>query len=145
MTNNDLRLEVSQPRARDKSRDGWIFVAAMWFLSRSVIAIGMQVIPPLICKNPPVYAIGPPLGFVSDFFPKSGWELFSHWDGKWYVEIANLGYSYADDEQQHSVAFYRLFPLLMRGFTTLGMQVELAGSLINSWAFLGTLLVVPSC
>ena len=31
-----------------------------------------------------------PLSFVSCFFPKSGWELFSHWDGKWYVEIANL-------------------------------------------------------
>jgi hypothetical protein len=51
----------------------------------------------------------------SGFVPKSGWELFSYWDGKWYVEIANLGYSYADDEQQHSVAFYPLFPLSIGG------------------------------
>jgi len=86
----------------------------------------------------------PPLSFVSCFFPKSGWELFSHWDGKWYVEMANLGYSYAEDEQPHSVAFYPLFLLLIRGLTTLGMQVELAGVLINSWAFLGGLLVVAS-
>ncbi|WP_339384209.1 mannosyltransferase family protein [Microcoleus sp. LEGE 07076] len=86
--------------------------------------------------------MGPPLGFVSGFLPKSGWELFSHWDGKWYVEIATLGYSYADDGEHHSVAFYPLFPLLMRGLTTLGMQVEVAGVLINSLAFLSALVLV---
>ncbi|MEG4587450.1 mannosyltransferase family protein [Microcoleus sp. MOSTC5] len=141
MTNNDLGLEVIPHRPRSKSRDGLIFVSSMWFLSRSVIAIGMQVIAPLVCQNPPVYN-WPPLGFVSGFLPTSGWELFSHWDGKWYVQIANLGYSYADDGQHHSVAFYPLFPLLMRGLTTLGMQVELAGVLINSLAFLGALVLV---
>jgi Gpi18-like mannosyltransferase len=114
----------------------------MWFLSRSVIAIGMQVIAPLVAKNPPVYSWRPPLGFVSGFLPKSGWELFSHWDGKWYLEIANLGYSYADDGDFHSVAFYPLFPLLMRGLMTLGMEVEVAGVLINSLAFLGALVLV---
>jgi Gpi18-like mannosyltransferase len=142
MTNTDLGLEVIGHRPRSKSRDGLIFVIAMWLLSRSVIAIGMQIIAPLVCKNPPVYAIRPPLGFVSGFLPKSGWELFSHWDGKWYVQIANLGYSYADDGQHHSVAFYPLFPLLMSGLTTLGMQVEVAGVLINSLAFLGALALV---
>jgi Gpi18-like mannosyltransferase len=141
-TNTDLGLEVIGHRPRSKNRDGLIFVIAMWLLSRSVIAIGMQIIAPLVCKNPPVYAIGPPLGFVSGFLPKSGWELFSHWDGKWYVEIANLGYSYADDGQHHSVAFYPLFPLLMRGLATLGMPVEVAGVLINSLAFLGALVFV---
>lgn len=142
MTHTDLGLEVIPRLERSKSRDGLIFVMAMWFLSRSVIAIGMQLIAPLVCKNPPVYAIRPPLGFVSGYLPKSGWELFSHWDGKWYVQIANLGYSYADDGQHHSVAFYPLFPLLMRGLTSLGMQVEVAGVLINSFAFLGALVLV---
>jgi hypothetical protein len=55
MTNTDLGLEVIPQRPRSKSRDGLIFVIAMWFLSRSVIAIGMQLIAPLVCKNPPVY------------------------------------------------------------------------------------------
>jgi Gpi18-like mannosyltransferase len=142
MTNTDLGLEVIGHRPRSKSRDGLIFVIAMWFLSRWVIAIGMQVIAPLVCKNPPVYTWRPPLGFVSGFLPKSGWELFSHWDGKWYVEIANLGYSYADDGEYHSVAFYPLFPLLMRGLTILGLEVEVAGVLINSLAFLGALVLV---
>ncbi|MEO9124590.1 MAG: mannosyltransferase family protein [Microcoleus sp.] len=142
MTNTDLRLEVSSRLDRNKNRDGLIFVIAMWFLSRSVIAIGMQLIAPLISQKPPVYALGPPLGFVSGFLPKSGWELFSHWDGKWYVQIATSGYSYANDGEHHSVAFYPLYPLLMRGLMTLGIQVEVAGVLINSWAFLGALVLV---
>ncbi len=40
------------------------------------------------------------------------------------------------------MAFYPLFPLLMRGLTTLGMQVEVAGVLINSLAFLSALVLV---
>lgn len=39
MTNTDLGLEVIPQRPPSKSRDGLIFVTAMWFLSRSVIAI----------------------------------------------------------------------------------------------------------
>ncbi|MEG3862353.1 mannosyltransferase family protein [Microcoleus sp. herbarium12] len=142
MTNTDLGLEVSPRQAGNKSRDGLIFVMAMWLLSRSIIAIGMQLIAPLVSKKPVVYPIQPPLGFVSNFIPKSGWELFSHWDGKWYSTIATLGYSYADDGQQHPVAFYPLLPLLMRGFTALGMQVEVAGVLINSFAFLAGLILI---
>jgi hypothetical protein len=38
------------------------------------------------------------------------------------------------------VAFYPLFTLLMRRFTTLGMEVELAGVLIKTWAFLGGII-----
>ena len=142
MTNHDLGLEVNLNLERTKRRDGLIFVISMWFLSRSVIAIGMQVIAPLVSKNPPVYPIRPPLDFVSGFLPKSGWELFSHWDGKWYTQIATLGYSYADDGQQHPVAFYPLFPLLIRGLMTLGMRSDAAGVFINSLAFLGALVLV---
>ena len=87
MTNTDLGLEVIGHRPRSKSRDGLIFVIAMWFLSRSVIAIGMQVIAPLHFPVPNF----PPA--VVGFVPKSGWELFSHWDGNFYTQIANLGYS----------------------------------------------------
>jgi Gpi18-like mannosyltransferase len=136
MTNTELGLEVIRHRERSKSRDGLIFVIAMWFLSRSVIAIGMQVIAPWL------HQIQNSQRFVAGFVPKSSWELFSHWDGGWYTKIATLGYSYADDGQQHSVAFYPLFPLLIRGLMALGMRVEVAGVLINSLAFLSALLLV---
>lgn len=142
MSDTDLELAINSSREGNKNRDGLIFVIAMWLLSRSVIAIGMQVIAPLVAKKPPVYDIRPPLGFASGFLPQSGWELFSHWDGKWYVQIATLGYSYAEDGEHHSVAFYPLFPLLMRGLAAIGIQVEVAGVLINSFAFLAALVLV---
>jgi Gpi18-like mannosyltransferase len=136
MTNTDLGLEVIPQRPRSKSRDGLIFVIAMWFLSRLVIAIGMQVIAPLLGPLPNF----PPA--VVGFVPKSGWELFSHWDGNFYIQIATLGYSYVNDGQPHSVAFFPVFPLLIRGLMALGMRAEAAGVLINSSAFLAALVLV---
>ena len=136
MTNTDLPPYVIPHPERQNTRNGWVFVIAMWFLSRSVIAIGMQVIAPRL------YQFQNSSSFVPGFLPKSGWELFSHWDGKWYTQIATLGYSYADDGEQHSVAFYPLFPLLIRGVMAIGMPAEVAGVLINSFAFLGALLLV---
>ncbi|MCC3415585.1 MAG: hypothetical protein JGK24_29675 [Microcoleus sp. PH2017_29_MFU_D_A] len=142
MTNTDLGLEVSPRQAGTKSRDGLIFVITMWLLSRSVIAIGMQLIAPFLYHHSLLYQSQDSTPFVAGFIPKSGWELFSHWDGEWYTKIATLGYSYADDGEQHSVAFYPLFPLLIRGLMTLGMRSDAAGVLINSFAFLGALVLI---
>jgi Gpi18-like mannosyltransferase len=142
MTNTDLELEASPGRERNKSRDGLIFVIAMWLLSRSVIAIGMQLIAPVLYDRSLLYHSQDSTPFVAGFIPKSGWELFSHWDGEWYTKIATLGYSYADDGEQNSVAFYPLFPLLIRGLMALGMRSDAAGVLINSSAFLGALVLI---
>ncbi len=80
--------------------------------------------------------------FVPGFIPKSGWELFAHWDGQWYTDIATVGYTYVNDGQAHTVAFYPLFPLLIRGLMTLGMRADAAGVVINSSAFLAALVLV---
>ncbi len=114
----------------------------MWLLSRSVIAIGIQLIAPFLYHHSLLYHSQDSKSFVAGFIPKSGWELFSHWDGEWYTKIATLGYSYANDGEQHSVAFYPLFPLLIRGLMTLGMRSDVAGVLINSFAFLGALVLI---
>ncbi|MEG5171428.1 hypothetical protein [Microcoleus sp. B3-D7] len=58
MTNTDLWLEVIPRLERSQSREGGTFLIVMWFLSRSIMAIGMQVIAHLVGKNPPVYGIG---------------------------------------------------------------------------------------
>lgn len=114
----------------------------MWLLSRSVIASGMQLIAPFLYHHSLLYQSQDSKPFVAGFIPKIGWELFSHWDGEWYTKIATLGYTYADDGQQHSVAFYPLFPLLIRGLMALGMRSDVAGVLINSLAFLGALVLI---
>ncbi len=120
-----------------------MFVITMWLLSRLVIVVAMQLIAPLYYT--PVnhsHPSLPPLGFVPDFVPKMGWELFSHWDGSWYRKIATLGYDYANDQQQHSIAFFPLFPLVTRAGMTLGVPFEVAGTLVNNLALLGALLLL---
>lgn len=120
---------------------GFIFVTAMWFLSRLVIVVAMELVAPLMHIKPSEYE-HLPLGFVPGFVPKTSWELFSHWDGVWYREIATSGYEYANDGRMHTVAFFPLLPLLMRGLMTLGITAEVAGVVIDSLAFLGALLVL---
>ena len=41
---------------------------------------------------------------------------WARWDGRWYVEIAEHGYTY-DPNAQSSVAFFPLYPALMRLLT----------------------------
>jgi Gpi18-like mannosyltransferase len=111
----------------------------MWLLSRLVIVVAMQLIAPSLPFSP-VNHPSPTLGVVPNFVPKSGWELFSHWDGAWYRQIATRGYDYANDGKYHSVAFFPLFPLVIRGVMSLGLPFNVAGTLVNNLAFLGALL-----
>ena len=120
---------------------GFIFVIAMWLLSRVVIVVAMQLIAPLLNSSPPDYAVGQP-GFIPNFVPKMGWELFSHWDGAWYRKIATLGYDYANDGKTHSIAFFPLFPLITRGVMALGLPFDVAGTLVNNLALLGAMLLL---
>lgn len=123
---------------RKRWSEGWIFVLAMWLLSRLVIIVAMQLIAPLI-QAPPTDYDYTPLGFTHNFVPKAGWELFTHWDGAWYRQIATTGYDYANDGQKYPVAFFPLFPLITRGVMSLGLPFDVAGPLVNNFALLGAL------
>ncbi|GAA6618564.1 mannosyltransferase family protein [Scytonema sp. NUACC26] len=126
--------------------NGFLFVIAMWLISRLVVVVGMQVIAPILYTSPVQthWQTAYPLDFVPGFIPKPSWELFSHWDGKWYGRIVLNGYDYADDGQQHSVAFYPVFPLVIRGVMMLGLPFEVAGTLVSNFSFLGALLLLYS-
>ncbi len=123
-----------------------IFVIGMWLLSRLVIVTVMQLIAPLTPPLPLNYHSHLiPLDYVPGSVPTRGWEVFSHWDGAWYRQIATSGYDYAKDVQlneMYSIAFFPLFPLLIRGVMSLGIPVNVAGFLVNNIAFLGALLIV---
>ncbi|NEO27912.1 MAG: hypothetical protein F6K03_13755, partial [Kamptonema sp. SIO4C4] len=103
------------------------FVLLMGVLSRGVILLAMWGIAPFLAV---------PEGSVP---PEIGFQSFAWWDGEWYLEIATQGYSYAEDGQQHSVAFFPLFPLLIRLVMTVGISPTVAGTLINNLAFFGAL------
>ncbi|MGB5962161.1 MAG: mannosyltransferase family protein [Coleofasciculaceae cyanobacterium] len=118
------------------------FIFLMWFLSRVVIIVTMQLIAPYYPTFPVVHPIPGPLDFVPGFVPKPSWDLFTHWDAAWFLDIATNGYEYLPDEKMHNVAFFPLLPLAMRGLMTLGIPVQVAGFLINNTAFFGALILL---
>ena len=108
----------------------WAFICTMWLLSRLVIVVSLLIIAPLLPINPKGIVVTPDLG------------VFQAWDSNWYEIIALMGYSYANDGQQHSVAFFPLFPICIRFLMNLGFSFKIAGIIINNIAFFSTLMVV---
>jgi hypothetical protein len=116
------------------------FVITTWAVSRLLIIIMMQLVAPALPFAPANVwsAAGPLTGFT----PKLGWDLFTHWDGVWYERVATQGYDYVNDDQQNSIAFFPLFPLLIYLLMKGGVSFAVAGTLINNLAFLGALVVL---
>ncbi|WP_017315312.1 mannosyltransferase family protein [Mastigocladopsis repens] len=104
-----------------------LFPATMWLVSRLFIWTAMLLVAP----NLPA----PPGGIA----PKFGWEVFDAWDSVHYHSIATSGYEFANDGKGHNLAFFPLFPLIVRGFMSLGLPFEVAGTLVSSLAFLAAL------
>jgi Gpi18-like mannosyltransferase len=69
------------------------------------------------------------------------WGLFAIWDSVSYQNIASSGYEYIDDGHGHSVAFFPLFPLLIRAVVTTGLPIDVAGILVNNLAFLAAIII----
>lgn len=62
------------------------------------------------------------------------------WDASWYAGIARDGYFYRIDEQS-SVAFFPLYPMLMRALGAFSLDTYVAGMLITLAAGLATVLM----
>lgn len=96
---------------------------AIWLSSRFLLWIVM------LCLAPNLPA---PPGGVS---PEFGWEVFNVWDSGHYYNIATSGYEFSYDGGEHNVAFFPLFPLIVRGLMNLGLRFEIAGMLVNNLSF----------
>lgn len=99
-------------------------------MSRIVIAIAMLGIAPLLPA--------PPGGIQ----PTVSWDVFLAWDSHFYQAIALSGYEYVNDGQGHNVAFFPLFPLLVRAVMSGGLPFNVAGTIVNNLAFWGALMVL---
>ncbi|MGI2902400.1 hypothetical protein [Tolypothrix sp. VBCCA 56010] len=108
------------------------FVVAMWLLSRFVIAVAMLLIAPLFTA--------PANGIAATF----SWDVFTAWDSIWYHLIATSGYQTTDNGALYSTAFFPLFPLIIRLVMNLGLPFAVAGTLINTFAFLAALIILYS-
>lgn len=118
-----------------KQNTDLVYVTAIWLFSRLVITITLLLIAPQLYS----WELQP---VIPGFIPTATWEMFAHWDGGWYKKIATIGYDYARDSQQHSIVFFPLYPLLVRGVMLVGLPFEVAGTLVSNVAFLGALIVL---
>lgn len=85
--------------------------------------------------------------FAMPFAAEKFAEIFAAWDSGWYFDIARRGYYYQPDGQS-SVAFFPLYPLLMRivawPFGASDRALWLAGIVISYASFVGALFVLHS-
>lgn len=102
----------------------------MWLSSRGAIAIVLLLIAPLLPA--------PPGGIQA----AAGVEAFSAWDSLHYEKIATEGYPGIGAEEGYLLAFFPLFPLIIRLIASLGYGVQMAGILVNNLAFLGAILIL---
>lgn len=109
------------------NKNDLLFPALMWLASRMLIWAAMLVVAP----NLPTPADG--------ITPRYGWEIFDAWDSVHYRAIATSGYEYADDGKQHNIAFFPMFPLLLRFVMAFGLRFEVAGTIVNNLAFFAAL------
>lgn len=83
--------------------------------------------------------------FVMPFEHAKFAEIFAAWDSGWYFDIASRGY-YFNPDGQSSVAFFPLYPLLMRAlawpFGGTEKAIWVAGVVISCTAFVLALLAV---
>jgi hypothetical protein len=107
-----------------------LFPAAMWFSSRLLIWIVMLGIAPLLQA---------PSGGIAATFDL---EVFYAWDSIHYRDIATTGYEYINDGKGHNVAFFPLFPLIIKFLMNFGLPFKLAGFIVNNLAFLGAIYCV---
>ncbi len=119
-------------------RSAFTFVFLCWLISRIVIVFVIQVVSPMLPLQSPDSVIIPLGGPEGPFVPKMGWELFTHWDGKWYEDIATRGYTYdaKNLKEIYSIAFLPAYSILCNLGMRTGLPFAVVGTLINNGCFL---------
>jgi Gpi18-like mannosyltransferase len=124
------------------NHNDFLFVCLMWLLSRLVIVIGIQLISPSLHFDPVSFnESGINTLQIKNFVPQPGWELFTHWDGEHYRNIATKGYEYLADRRQNNIAFFPIYPLAIWLLLLIGIPFDIAAILLSNTAFLVALLV----
>ncbi|NJL60503.1 MAG: hypothetical protein HC903_00055 [Methylacidiphilales bacterium] len=123
-----IGVKLLSLKAVKQATSGLLFPASMWLGSRATIWVAMLLVAPLL----PV-----PSGGVAATFDLS---VFDGWDSTHYRIIANSGYIYANGKG--NIAFFPLFPLILRFLINIGFPFEVAGVVFNNLAFLGFLYLL---
>jgi hypothetical protein len=124
-------LAVSPSHSLRFERGDLVYVFGL-FLAAKALLVVIALVAPLLF---PTGAFFP--GRATDI----GLESYAtRWDSNWYVLIARDGYRVAADGSG-SVAFFPLFPMLMRGLMALGASPAVSGLIVANVSFLAALAV----
>ena len=136
MTTESGDQPISSTNRRPAWREAWAPHVRMvlWVLAVFVISRGIVLVPAHLALKQPVSA----RDFMVPMF---------RWDAGWYAKITEQGYEYADDGQQHNIAFFPLYPWLTRVLVPLmpgegHRPVWLAQALVSHLGFLAGLFFV---
>ena len=106
----------------------FVVPVVMWRIAiMALMLIAVAILP----KNPHIPEIPPLASFHALVEPTM------HWDGGWYARIVEHGYEQLGAQWHPSVAFFPLFPLIVKGLTFVGMDTAWAGVVVNLLATIG--------
>ena len=123
--------QVSPKPGGDRWSAGLLFVLAVYAASRLLY---------LVCGS--IFARGLPVGpfyRLTPDVPFGKLNIWSHWDGIWYIGIAERGYEAAAPA---STAFFPLYPLLVRSFAEL-FGGPISEGALSVWGMLISTLLLP--
>ncbi len=140
---NQCDNQIKNPSPLSSWQSAFQFVFLSFLLSRIVILVVFQGLAPHISMPAPPDIV-PPFGGSDNFQPQMGWELFTHWDGKWYEDIATKGYTYQATNltKLYSIVFLPMYPVVSNLVMRLGLPFPIAGTLVNNLCFLGAAYVL---
>jgi len=102
-------------------------MAREWFRAPAVGALAMAVVSTLLGSLAlKVFGARGPGSVQAQFAEQPFIHMWMAWDAGWYEEIAERGYSYSTTRQS-AVAYFPLYPLLMRAMVVLGFNAFIAG------------------
>jgi hypothetical protein len=132
------RQEIKRSSELSSWQSAFGFVFLSFCITRFVILIVLQGIAPHLPLSAAVHDLQP-FGMEQNFKPQMGWELFTHWDGKWYEDITTNGYTYdaKDLNQLYSIVFLPMYAVVSNFVMRFGLPFEVAGTLVNNVCFFG--------
>lgn len=121
---------------------GWLTIPVVVFLITRLLVVGALYLPRsggIILFESPDFNHIP----MEDVPPAL--QPWARWDGAWYVLIAESGYAFVPDstvQQENTVAFFPLYPLLIRAGMLLINNGLLVGIILSNTCFLLALMVL---
>ena len=123
-------LTESQPAAeptRFLAGAGYVFI--VFVASRLIILAVMALSQMVVAPGP----LTPPRGLLF---------VLTDWDSTWYLGIAQNGYQFRPDGGSWNIAFFPLYPLLIRGLNALCHNAGIAGLVISNICLLAAGLLL---